>query len=350
MVDYHKFVRVLRMTHSGYSGPRCLGLWGKSQRVYLVMLLIPVGAWAQWSAPIVDLPTSKQLGAVPGSPQRVNSLPISMAISPDRRYVVTVNAGYGTYESRYEQSLAVMDTQTGKVMDFPDNRTGLQTKQTLYSGLAFSSDGRHLYASMASLTDPVGDGKAKTGNGIVVYVFDGGKISNERLIPIPLQKLEGSRRSRIINGVDGAMAVPFPAAIAVVPGAAERLLVADNLSDDVLLMDAGTGQVVQRFDLSESDAVPSTYPIALAVSKDGGRAYVALWNASEVVELDLMSGKVERKLTLFKPSDPVKPGTHPCALEISLMERRFMWRCRIVMRWRQWILVAVLPLIAIRPR
>ncbi len=33
-----------------------------------------------------------------------------MAVSPDRRYVVTVNAGYGTYESQYEQSLAVLDT------------------------------------------------------------------------------------------------------------------------------------------------------------------------------------------------------------------------------------------------
>ena len=61
----------------------------------------------------IDLPTSKQLiEPVPGHPQRINSLPMSMAISPDGRYVVTVNAGYGTYESQYEQSLAVLDTQT----------------------------------------------------------------------------------------------------------------------------------------------------------------------------------------------------------------------------------------------
>ncbi len=32
---------------------------------------------------------------------------------------------------------------------------------------------------------------------------------------------------------------------------------------------------------------PSTYPIALAVTSDGKRAFVALWNASEIVELDL---------------------------------------------------------------
>ena len=68
----------------------------------------------QLAAQTHDLPTSKQLiGPIPGHPQRLNSLPMSMAVSPDGRYVVTVNAGYGTFESNYEQSLAVLDTQTG---------------------------------------------------------------------------------------------------------------------------------------------------------------------------------------------------------------------------------------------
>ena len=92
-----------------------------------------------------------------------NSLPMSMAVSPDARYVVTVNAGYGTFESRYMQSLAVLDTQTGTLADFPDDRNGAGAKQTLYSGLAFSQDGRHLYASMGSATDPVGDERGDDG-------------------------------------------------------------------------------------------------------------------------------------------------------------------------------------------
>ena len=51
------------------------------------------------AAQTVDLPTSKQLiGEIPGRPQRLNSLPMSMAVSPGGRYVVTVNAGYGTFE------------------------------------------------------------------------------------------------------------------------------------------------------------------------------------------------------------------------------------------------------------
>ena len=272
------------------------------------------------AAQTVDLPTSKQLiGEIPGGPRRLNSLPISMAVSPDGRYVVTVNAGYGTYESNYEQSLAVQDTQTGVLVDFPDARTMAKSaKQTLYSGPAFSRDGSHLYASMGSTTDPLGDGKDKTGNGVVVYSFAAGKIAPERMIPLPLQQLAPGRKTRLIGEAEGDKGVPFPAAIAVVGAAgSEKLLVADNLSDDVLLVDAASGKIEKRFDLSESDAVPGTYPIDVAVTKDGARAFVALWNASEIVELDLAKGTVGRKLTLLKPSNPVKPGTHPCALMFS---------------------------------
>src|SRR5487761_1883334 len=104
---------------------------------------------------VINLPSSKQIvGPAPGSPQRLNSLPISMAVSPDGHYVVTVNAGYGTYESNYMQSLTVMDTQTGVLTDFPDDRTPVGARQTLYSGLAFSRDRQHIYASMGSTNDP----------------------------------------------------------------------------------------------------------------------------------------------------------------------------------------------------
>jgi DNA-binding beta-propeller fold protein YncE len=274
------------------------------------------------SAQTVDLPTSKQLiGEIPGHPQRLNSLPMSMAVSPDGRYVVTVNAGYGTYESKYEQSLAVLDTQTSALEDFPDDRTPDGAKQTLYSGLAFSWDGNHLYASMGSLTAPEGDGKNATGSGIVVYSFKAGKIAPERFISLPLQQLAPGRKTKLIGDVDGDKGVPFPADIAVVgpqkKGDTEKLLVADNLSDDVLLLDPETGKIEKRFDLAESNAVPSTFPIALAVPRFGGRAFVALWNASEIAELDLGNGTVDRRLTLLKPTNPVAPGTHPCAFAFS---------------------------------
>ena len=205
------------------------------------------------TAQTIDLPTSKQLiGEIPGHPQRLNSLPMSMAVSPDGRYVVTVNAGFGTFESKYEQSLAVLNTQTGALADFPDDRTVPRTdKQTLYSGLAFSRDGKHIYASMASLTDPLGGVKNSTGSGVVIYSFSDGRSAPERMISLPLQQLAPGRKTKLIGNVLGDKGVPYPAAIAVVGAAgSEKLLVADNLSDDVLLLDAASGAIENRFDLS----------------------------------------------------------------------------------------------------
>ena len=278
------------------------------------------GAGAGMGQDRIDLPTSKQISQpAPGVPRRLNGLPISMTVSPDGRWVVTVNAGYGTWESGYKQSLAVVDTRTGAVTDSPDDRTMVEAGQTLYSGLAFSRDGRHLYGTIASLTDPEGTKAGDTGNGIVVYGFAEGRLTRERVLKIGLQPLEGGRRTKLVGGTDGAMGVPFPAGVAVVPGggAQEKLLVADDLSDDALLVDAGTGDVLTRFDLSETNAVPGTYPLAVAVSKDGTRGFVTLWNASEVVELDLRNETVGRRLPLLKPQGATVPGTHPCALEFS---------------------------------
>lgn len=291
-------------------------------RIAALLTISPMAlalASSQAPAQTHDLSTSKQLiEPVPGHPQKINSLPMSIAISPDKRYVVTINAGFGTAESNYDQSLAVLDTQTGQIADFPDARTLIRMKQTLYSGLAFSRDGSHLYASIGSLTDPLGTAKDDTGSGILVYRFAAGKIEPERMIRLPLEQLAPGHTTRLIGEKDGDKGVPFPAAIEVVGDkGAEKLLVAENYSDAVLLLDPATGTVEHRFDLAESNAVPSTYPGALALSRDGHHAYVALWNASEIVELDLKKLTIERHLPLLKPADNVAPSTHPCAFALA---------------------------------
>ncbi len=276
--------------------------------------------WAQ-QAPVekpgghIDLPSSKQIvGVVPGSPQQIGSLPIAIAVSADGRYVVTINGGYGSLESSYEQSIAVLDTTTGKVTESPDPRTLGKSGQVLNSGLAFSADGKTLYGTIVSETDPEGAKDGDTGSGIQVYGFADGMITRGRVIKIPLQKLAAGRTTHLIEGVEGVMGLPYPEAIAVV---GPNLLVADNLSDDVLLMDARSGKVVTRFDLSESNAVPGTYPFTVAVSKDGKRGFVGLWNASEVVELDLAKGTVGKKLALLKPESAVAASSHVTSLVMS---------------------------------
>jgi len=266
----------------------------------------------------IDLPTSKQiLGIVPGGPQVLGSLPVSMAVSPDGHWVVTVNAGYGSLESGYMQSLAVLNVETGELHDYPDARTQPEKNQILFSGLAFSADGQRIYASMASASDPEGLMPGSTGSGIAIYNFADGKITPGRVMKIPMQTLSPGRTTHLVGDVEGTTGLPYPAAISVVPGMPERLLVADNLSDDVILLDATTGVVLTRFDLAENNVIPSVYPVALAVSKDGRRGFVALWNGSEVVELDLANATVGRKLAILKSKDPTAPGTHPDALALS---------------------------------
>jgi DNA-binding beta-propeller fold protein YncE len=118
-------------------------------------------------------------------------------------------------------------------------------------------------------------------------------------------------------------AIPSPAGIAVRQGAggSEELLVADNLSDDVLLMDAATGKVLRRFDLSQGNVVPATYPVSITVNRSGSRAFVALWNGSAVAELDLSNGKVLKKLVLLAPQTATSPSSHPAAFAWSPDEK-----------------------------
>jgi len=289
-----------------------------------ILLLAAVAISAQTPTSRIDLPSSKQLLLpMPGAPQKTNSMPMVLAVSPDGRYIVSVDAGYGTYESHYDQSLSVLDTKTGKLTDSPDDRTQVGTAQVFFSGLAFSHDGQHLYVSMGSTTVPEGgkdkNGDVATGNGIAVYGFDQGKLHAERFLSIPLQQLAPGRVTMVLNRDGGDRGVPFPAGLAVTAGAdgSEQILVADNLSDDAVLLDAASGKILTRFDLSETNAVPSTYPVAVAATADGKRGYVALWNSSELAELDLRKGTVSNILPLLRPENPVDPGTHPSAMCFS---------------------------------
>ena len=293
----------------------------------LLAVLAAGTALVQTPSQTLNLPSSKQLLVpAPGAPQRLNSLPMAMATSPDGRYVAVVNAGYGTAESDYEQSIAIIDTASNAVADYPERRTVRGMPQTLYSGLQFSSDGKHLYASLDSLSDPEGKAADATGNAIAVYRFEGGALTPERLLRVPLQKLAAGRvQNEIGQPLPSGTANPVPAGLVLVPGkagTADRLLIADVYSDDVLLMDTAAGNIVHRFDLSTGGTVPSAYPIAVAATRDGRRAFVALWNGSAIAELDLRSGRVVRTLPLMPPARPIDPGSHPAALLMNADESR----------------------------
>jgi DNA-binding beta-propeller fold protein YncE len=264
----------------------------------------------------INLPTSKALTLpVPGFIARTNSYPATIALSPDSHYAALLNQGYGTEQSEIKQSIAILNLGDNQLHDFPDERLRGDEKSTLQSyfiGLAFSTNGTRLYASMASIKE----------NGIAVYKFADGQVTPERFIRIPAQRLARGKNVTYDTGkTTPRTAPPYSAGLAVLGSArGDRLLVANNLSDNVVLLDVNSGKILKSFDLSTSKYVPTAYPYTVVANKAATKAWVSLWNASAVAELDLEKGKVARRIELWRSSDPVAPGSHPTTMLLSRSE------------------------------
>lgn len=270
---------------------------------------------------MLTAPSPGRIGSTDGSP-------MTMVVSPDGRYAALLDDGYGTQENNAHQGISVLDLKTNKISDYPDSRFGEDAHQSLFVGLAFSSDGKHLYASVGSLSDVTGANPGDLGNGIAVYSFKDGKVAPERFIAIAPQPLADGKRVAIGLKPPAHTAIPYPAGIAVVDDHGhDKLLVANNLADNAVLLDAASGEVLQTFDLSTSSLVPSSFPYTCVATKEGKRAWCSLWNASQVAELDLTGGPVVRwiKLGLYitteQATDRLGPGSHPTALLLSPDEK-----------------------------
>ncbi len=280
----------------------------------------------------IDLPSSKQLyQPIIGQPQRTNSFPTAAALSPDGKHLALLNNGRGTAESNYDQSIAIVELATNQLRDFPDPRLKLDARQTYFLGLAWSSDGKELYASIASLTDPEGaavDAKGEklgVGNGIAVYKFENGSLTPERLLklpPAPLQK--GKQLTYGKKYVSAGNAVPYPAGLAVVKTETkgDELLIAENLADDAVLISAVDGKVLHRYPLSTGKYVPSAFPCGATVTRDGKIGWVTLWNGSAVAKLDLYSDNVLQRIPLLPPETKTEASSHPTAMLLSPDESR----------------------------
>lgn len=261
------------------------------------------------------LPTSRTLTLpVPGFVGRTNGYPATIAVSPDGRHAALLNQGFGTEETGVRQSIAILDLGVNEVHDFPDDRFGDRQKYSYFIGLAFSTDGTHLYASMSSLSD----------SKIAIYKFQDGRVTPDREIAIPPQRLAPGKELIIDAGERPAGTAPtYPAGLTVVPSASgDRLLIANNLSDSVSLLDVESGQILKSFDVSVSQYVPSALPYTVIANREGTKAWASLWNDSAVAELDLVRGTVVRRIALWRPSGRLMPGTHPTAMALSRDESR----------------------------
>ncbi|HEU5231504.1 MAG TPA: bifunctional YncE family protein/alkaline phosphatase family protein [Terriglobales bacterium] len=277
----------------------------------------------------VGLPSSKLLlGPLPGNPQRTNSFPTATALSPDGKYLALLNDGYGTFDSDYSQSIAVLDIAKNELTDFPDKRLERRARQSFFYGLAFSNNGKELYASMSSMSDPSGKSSGSTGSGVAVYKFSKGKVETAGFIRFPASNRPAQPKAMPDDPDEEpskgpGFTVPYPSGIcAFRQNGKEMLLVADNLSDSAEIVDVKSKKVTKTVDLAVYSAVPGSYPFAAKTTKDGSTGYVSLWNASRVAEIDLTQGSVRHMFELHLPSNLEAAGSHPTALLLSPDEKR----------------------------
>ena len=289
--------------------------------LFLVAALTLLAAQNQRDPRQILLPTSKSLTLPsPGVLGPLNGFAAAMAVSPNGRYAAILNDGYGTQKNQAHQSIAILDLNTNELTDFPEDRLPEEADQSYFAGLAFSSDGQHLYASIGSITDPTGEKPGDTGNGIAVYRFHEGKVSWDRFIKIAPQKIaEGKNVAQGVQKIDKGTVLPYPAGLTVISSAnaPDKLLVANNLSDNVVLIDSASGQVLKQIDLSTHELIPSSFPYTVVASHDGRRAWCSLWNASRVAELDLEKGTVTHWTPLLEPKGPTSAGSHPTTMLLS---------------------------------
>jgi YVTN family beta-propeller protein len=209
------------------------------------------------------LPTGVYLDPA-GRSFSAGSMPLALALSPDGTRVVLLLNGWR------EQGIQVLDRGTG---------AAIQTipQASAFLGLAFSPDGKWLYAS--------------GGNDDVVhrYTWTNGHAENAGTIPLaekPKNK-DGTR---------------YPAGIGLSPDG-KTMYVAENLADSVAVVDLATGKVKQRL-------ATERYPYGVTVAGDGS-IYVSAWGGSTVSVFRPTRGGTIQDL------GRVAVGRHPSAMTLS---------------------------------
>jgi 40-residue YVTN family beta-propeller repeat len=176
------------------------------------------------------LPTGVRLD--PAAPQHaVGQLPLAMVDAPERDRVVLLLNGWR------DVGIQVVERTSGRVLQ-------TVTLPAAFLGLAFSPDGRSLYAS--------------GGNGDVVYRFDWRGGAAELRDSVVLQQRTRPRPE----------GVRYPGGLAFSRDG-RWLYVTENLSDSLAVIDVANGRVVQR-------VATERYPYGVVVAPDGA-VYVSNW-------------------------------------------------------------------------
>ena len=167
----------------------------------------------------------------------LGSMPVGMALAPSGDKLAVVLSGWR------EQGVQIVDLKTHRVLQ-------TLTQPAAFLGAAFSHDGKRLYVSGGNE------------DAIFCYLWQGDTATLERKIVLA-EKAPGKFGSH------------YPAGIAV-SREGRYLYVAENVADDVAVVDVAAGNVVQRFPTDH-------YPYAVEVTSKG-KVYVSAWAAGTLAE------------------------------------------------------------------
>ena len=176
------------------------------------------------------LPTGVVLDPA-GSTFDSGPMPLTTRVSPEGDRAVMLLSGWSM------QGIQIVDPQSQEVVQTLE-------QPAAFVGLTFSPDGTTLYAS--------------GGNQDVVYRYDwSNRTASLRDSLILAEKEPGARGTR------------YPAGLALSPDGS-HLYVAENLGDQLAVIDIASGSVVQRVNTGR-------YPYEVEVHADG-RVFVSIWN------------------------------------------------------------------------
>jgi len=208
------------------------------------------------------LPTGQVLDPA-GVTTRVGQMPLAMLAAPDGRRLVLLLDGWR------EQGIQVVD-RAGTVRQTVNQGAA-------FVGLAFSRDGKTLYAS--------------GGNTEAIYRYRWAGDSVALLDSILVAPRPANRK-----------ATHYPAGIAVSLDGSQ-LYVAENLADSLAVVDLAAGRVVQRLPTG-------LYPYGV-VAAGNGNVYVSNWGGNTV------SVFASTAVGRLGPAAPIAAGRHPSAMLLN---------------------------------